>query len=201
MSPDGVDTTNFEKFQTGNPVVRRMFGNFFRTVGETVEPLAAGSVLDAGCGEGETLERLASILPPAPVGIDLNPESIEFAKARLPEARLSVGNLLDLPFEDSSFELVLCLEVLEHLPDPNAGLSELLRVSGCDVVMSVPHEPWFRLGSLARGKYLKSWGNHPEHVNHWNPKSFRGFLEAQAEVVELQTSMPWIIARCRPRGD
>jgi hypothetical protein len=63
----------------------------------------------------------------------------------------------------------------------------------------VPHEPWFRLGSFARGKYLKSWGNHPEHVNHWNPKSFQRFLSAQAELIEIRTSMPWIIARCRPR--
>jgi len=194
-----VETTNYEKFQTGNPVVRRMFGNFFRTVSEVIEPLGAGTVLDAGCGEGETLERLSGILPARPVGLDLNPESVEFAKQRLPEAELSVGNLLELPFADSSFDLVLCLEVLEHLPEPGAGLSELLRVSGRDVVISVPHEPWFRLGSFARGKYLKTWGNHPEHVNHWNPRSFQRFLGAQAEVIEIRTSMPWIIAHCRPR--
>ncbi|MBN8867461.1 MAG: class I SAM-dependent methyltransferase [Solirubrobacterales bacterium] len=199
MSVDGVDTTNFDKFQTGNPVVRRMFGGFFRTVGETVEPLGATSVLDAGCGEGETLERLAAILPEHPVGVDLNPESVAYAERRLPEASISVGNLLDLSFADDEFELVLCLEVLEHLPDPAAGLAELLRVSGRDVVISVPHEPWFRLGSFARGKYLSTWGNHPEHVNHWNPRTFRRFLEGQAEVVEIRTSTPWIIAHCRPR--
>ncbi|MBN8868789.1 MAG: methyltransferase domain-containing protein [Solirubrobacterales bacterium] len=193
----GVATTNYEKFQTGNPVVRRMFGNFFRTVGETVEPLGARTVLDAGCGEGETLERMAGILPAEPEGIDLNPESVAYAKERLPQAQIQVGNLLELPFEESSFDLVLCLEVLEHLPEPGAGLAELARVSGRDIVISVPHEPWFRLGSLARGKYLKTWGNHPEHVNHWNPKSFRTFLEDQVEVVAIRTSAPWIITHCR----
>lgn len=198
MTDTGVDTTNFEKFQTGNPVVRRMFNNFFATVGEVVKPLGATSVFDAGCGEGETLERLAGILPERKVGIDLNPESVAFAKQRVPGAELSEGNLLDLQFPDSSFDLVLCLEVLEHLPDPAAGLSELVRVSSRDIVISVPHEPWFRLGSLARGKYVKTWGNHPEHVNHWNPKSFGTFLGQQAEVVQIRTSMPWIIAHCRP---
>ena len=193
-----VDTTNYEKFQTGNPVVRRLIDGFYAKVEETVAPLKPETVLDAGCGEGETLDRLASVLPAQPVGIDLNPESVEFAGQRLPDASLSVANLLELPFADDQFDLVLCLEVLEHLPDPAAGLAELARVSGKDIVVSVPHEPWFRLGSLARGKYLKTWGNHPEHVNHWNPRSLRDFLATQVEVVEVKTSTPWLIARCRP---
>ena len=193
-----VDTTNYEKFQTGNPVVRRLIDGFYGKVEETVAPLEPGTVLDAGCGEGETLDRLAGVLPESPVGIDLNPESVRFAGERLPAARLSVANLLELPFADHEFDLVLCLEVLEHLPDPGAGLSELARVSGRDIVISVPHEPWFRLGSLARGKYLKTWGNHPEHVNHWNPRTLREFLSQQVEVVEIKTSMPWLIAWCRP---
>lgn len=193
-----VDTTNYEKFQTGNPVVRRLIDGFYAKVEETVAPLKPETVLDAGCGEGETLDRLASVLPSRPVGIDLNPESVEFAGQRLPDASLSVANLLELPFADDQFDLVLCLEVLEHLPDPAAGLAELARVSGKDIVVSVPHEPWFRLGSLARGKYLKTWGNHPEHVNHWNPRSLRDFLATQVEVVEVKTSTPWLIARCRP---
>jgi 2-polyprenyl-3-methyl-5-hydroxy-6-metoxy-1,4-benzoquinol methylase len=195
---EAVDTTNYEKFQTGNPVVQRMIGGFYRKVEEVVRPLKPATVLDAGCGEGETLDRLGAVLPPFPVGIDLNQESVEFAAQRLPDATIRQADLLELPFEDSSFDLVLCLEVLEHLPDPAAGLEQLARVSGGDIVVSVPHEPWFRLGSLARGKYLKGWGNHPEHVNHWNPKSFRRFLSTRTEVVEVQTSMPWIIARCRP---
>jgi len=193
-----VDTTNYEKFQTGNPVVRRLIDGFYAKVEETVAPLKPETVLDAGCGEGETLDRLASVLPAQPVGIDLNPESVEFAGQRLPDASLSVANLLELPFADDQFDLVLCLEVLEHLPDPAAGLAELARVSGRDIVVSVPHEPWFRLGSLARGKYLKTWGNHPEHVNHWNPRSLREFLATQVEVVEVKSSTPWLIARCRP---
>ena len=123
---------------------------------------------------------------------------LAIAGQRLPDASLSVANLLELPFADDQFDLVLCLEVLEHLPDPAAGLAELARVSGRDIVVSVPHEPWFRLGSLARGKYLKTWGNHPEHVNHWNPRSLREFLATQVEVVEVKSSTPWLIARCRP---
>ena len=118
----------------------------------------------------------------------------------MPEDRFDTANLLALPFEDDSFDLVLCLEVLEHIPDPRPALAEMARVSSSDLILSVPHEPWFRLGSLARGKYVSGFGNHPEHVNHWNPRSFREFLSGSVEPVEVTTSLPWVIARCRAPG-
>jgi SAM-dependent methyltransferase len=192
-----MDTTNYEKFQTGNPVVRRLFDNFFDRISTEIAAVDPARVLDAGCGEGETIERLRDLLPKPVQGIDLNPESVEFASARLPEDRFEVGDLTDLRFGDSSFDLVLCLEVLEHIPDPEPALREMARVSSSDLLISVPHEPWFRLGSLARGNYLSDWGNHPEHVNHWNPKTLRRFLEPTVNVVEITTSLPWVIARCR----
>ena len=132
-------------------------------------------------------------------GVDLNPESVELAARRIPSGTFQVGDLADLPFEDDSFDLVLCLEVLEHIPDPAPALAELARVSRGDIVLSVPSEPWFRLGSLARGKYLEGWGNHPEHVNHWNPRSFRDFLKASTEVVTVERSTPWLVAHARPK--
>ena len=195
----GVDTSNYDKFQTGNPVVRRLIDGFYEVVEDTVTSIEAGSVLDAGCGEGETLDRLAGVLPAKQAGIDLNRESVDFAAARVPGAEIAQGDILALDFADDAFDLVLCLEVLEHLPDPAAGLAELARVSARDIVISVPYEPWFRLGSLARGKYLSGWGNHPEHVNHWNPKTLAAFLAAQLEVVSVRSSMPWLVAHCRPR--
>jgi 2-polyprenyl-3-methyl-5-hydroxy-6-metoxy-1,4-benzoquinol methylase len=195
-----VDTSNYEKFQTGNPVVRKLIDRFYGKVGALVGPLDPGTVLDAGCGEGETLERLDGLLSASVTGIDLNPESVEFAAKRIPSGDFRVADLTALPFEDDSFDLVLCLEVLEHIPDPAPALAELSRVCRGSIVLSVPSEPWFRLGSLARGKYLKGWGNHPEHVNHWNPRSLRAFLETGTEVVSVQRSTPWLVAQARPAG-
>lgn len=196
-----MDTTNYEKFQTSNPVVRRLFDRFFDRISARIEAAGPTKVLDAGCGEGETIERLRDLLPEPVQGVDLNPESVEFAAARLTGDRFEVGDLKDLRFEDSSFDLVLCLEVLEHIPDPEPALVEMARVSSSELLISVPHEPWFRLGSLARGNYLSDWGNHPEHVNHWNPKTLRKFLEPTVDVIEITTSLPWVIARCRVRSN
>jgi SAM-dependent methyltransferase len=194
-----VETTNYEKFQTRNPVVLRLFDGFFETVGRMVAEVEPASVLDAGCGEGETIERLGDLLPHPVTGVDLNPESVRFAAERLPGDRFDTADLLSLPFEDDSFDLVLCLEVLEHIPDPRPALAELARVSSGELILSVPHEPWFRLGNLARGKYLAGLGNHPEHVNHWNPRTFREFLSGAVEPVEVTTSLPWVVARCQVR--
>jgi hypothetical protein len=51
-----VDTSNYEKFQTGDPVVRRLIDRFYGKVEAVVSSLEPKTVLDAGCGEGETLE-------------------------------------------------------------------------------------------------------------------------------------------------
>ena len=109
----------------------------------------------------------------------------------------STGSVTDLRFEDDSFDLVLCLEVIEHVDDPARAVRELARVAGRHLVVSVPHEPWFRLGSLLRGKHVTALGNHPEHVNHFNPRSLRALLEGFAEVTEVRSAFPWLIASCR----
>jgi SAM-dependent methyltransferase len=196
-----MKSTNYEKFQTRNPVVRRLIDRFYMQLSEVVRPLGPDSVLDAGCGEGETLARLATLLPERVVAVDLNADAVDFTVERFPAIEVAQHSIEELPFGDASFDLVLCLEVLEHLPDPGAALAELARVARNRVVISVPHEPWFRFGSLVRGKYLGALGNHPEHVNHWNPHGLRTFLQAELEVVSLKRSFPWLIADCRPAWD
>ena len=151
-------STNFEKFQTSNPVVRRLIDRFYGRLGAIVAEMRPSSVLDAGCGEGETLARLGASLPERRPAIDISPEAVEFTARRFPEAEVRCESVYELPFEDDSFELVICLEVLEHLRDPGAALAELSRVSSSEVVVSVPHEPWFRVGSLMRGKYVRTLG-------------------------------------------
>jgi SAM-dependent methyltransferase len=194
-----VDTSNFAKFQTSNPVVRRLIDRFYDRLRAIVEPFDASSVLDAGCGEGETIARLSDVLPRRVSAIDILEESVAFTKRRLPFVEASRQSIYELPFEDGAFDLVLSLEVLEHLDRPSDALGELTRVGSRNLVLSVPHEPYFRLGSLLRGKYVRGLGNHPEHVNHWNRRSFSAFLEPRVDVVDVAVAFPWLIAHCRAR--
>jgi 2-polyprenyl-3-methyl-5-hydroxy-6-metoxy-1,4-benzoquinol methylase len=176
-----------------------MIDGFFDRLRAMVEPLDAASVLDAGCGEGETIARLRDVLGERIAAIDILDECVVFTQNRLPFVDATNASVYELPFEDDSFDLVMSLEVLEHLESPSAAMRELTRVSRGNVVLSVPYEPYFRLGSLLRGKYVSRLGNHPEHVNHWNRRSFPAFLEAHVDVAEVTVAFPWVIARGRSR--
>ncbi|WP_269524300.1 class I SAM-dependent methyltransferase [Coraliomargarita parva] len=194
------ETTNYQKFQTSNPVVRRLLDNFFETIKRRLGSGFEGHLLDAGCGEGLVLHRMGSLLPKQVSAFDINPDCVAYVKAQWPGVQVSVQDIYNLPYADGEFDLVLCLEVLEHLSEPEKALAELKRVSSGRLILSVPYEPWFQLGSLLRGKYIRSFGNHPEHVNHWSPKTFRAFLENVFERVMIETSFPWIIAEVDNRN-
>lgn len=178
-------------------MVRRLIDGFFARLRDTVAPLEATSALDAGCGEGETIARLWDVLPQRVAAVDILEDSVAFTQRRFPSVDASVASVHELPFDDGSFDLVLCLEVLEHLERPDAALAELARVGSADVVVSVPYEPYFRIGSLLRGKHVRRLGNHPEHVNQWNRRTLGAFLRSHLDVRDVGVAFPWLIAHCR----
>ena len=186
--------TRQEKYADPNPVVRFVIGRFFRRLRAILAELDPHSVLDAGAGEGEMLRR--GVLPAGvrPVCLDLRAASL----AEVATPHRVCGSVLALPFAARSFDAVTCLEVLEHLDQPAAAVRELARVARRAVVVSVPFEPFFRIGNVLRGKHLGHLGNHPEHVQHWNRRTFRAFLSGSVAEVRIVEAFPWIIACCRP---
>jgi SAM-dependent methyltransferase len=98
---------------------------------------AEARVLDAGCGSGRTLEELS---PYGEVyGIELDPGAADVARARA-HGEVRIGRLEELPWEDASFDLITCLDVIEHTPDDRVTLRELRRVSrpGGFLLVTVP---------------------------------------------------------------
>ncbi len=186
--------TRQEKYSDRNPVVSFLIGRFFRRLRTVLAELNPHSVLDAGSGEGEVLR--CGVLPAGvrPVCLDLRAASL----AEVPAPDRVCASVLALPFAARSFDAVTCLEVLEHLDDPAAAVRELARVARRGVVLSVPFEPYFRIGNVLRGKHLRHLGNHPEHVQHWNFRTFRAFLSGSVAEVRTVEAFPWIIACCRP---
>lgn len=86
------------------------------------------TVLDAGCGGGEFTAFLKSRGFDV-VGLDIAAAAIERARMLCPETRFHVGSLEEkLPFHGGEFDAIWSTEVLEHLFDVHASLSELNRV-------------------------------------------------------------------------
>jgi SAM-dependent methyltransferase len=104
-------------------------------------PLRAGArVLDAGCGSGRTLQDLRAYGEVA--GIELSELAAGHARERK-LGEVQVGRVESLPWEDDAFDLVTCLDVLEHTEDDRLALRELRRVTkrGGWLVLTVPAYP------------------------------------------------------------
>ncbi len=84
-------------------------------------------VLDIGCGTGQNLLELRNRGFDRVVGLDISPAAIEYARVR-GQQRLVRADGMQLPFADRAFDLVLALDLLEHLRDDRRALIEVARV-------------------------------------------------------------------------
>jgi len=98
-------------------------------VRSAVNELKGLRVLDVGCGEG-TLARQLAGEGAWVTGIDPNAQAIDKARTGTPDARFETGAAEALPFPDHSFDLVVMLNALHHVPvaDMDTALSEARRV-------------------------------------------------------------------------
>jgi SAM-dependent methyltransferase len=112
-----------------------------------------GAVLDAGCGSGRTMDELVRWGSVA--GFDLNALGVEHARARGHDD-VRVARVEQIPWPDESFDLITCLDVLEHTPDDVASLRELLRVArpGAALLTTVP-------------AYASLWSSHDDANHHY----------------------------------
>jgi 2-polyprenyl-3-methyl-5-hydroxy-6-metoxy-1,4-benzoquinol methylase len=197
-----IQTSNHAKYEAArtSPIVRLLMGRLARAVRQACAANGPGDLLDAGCGEGHALPMLSGLDMARYEGIDANPECVRYCREVYPARSFRQASVLDLPFDSGEFDVVLCMEVLEHLDQPGAALAELTRVARTALVLSVPFEPWFQLGNAARGKYLATLGNHPEHVQHWGLRGFRRVLDDSRlfSGVDLTPAGPWLVAQCWP---
>jgi SAM-dependent methyltransferase len=89
---------------------------------------AAGSVIDLGCGAGDSVEQFRNVNPDVRwVGVDVA-RSPEVASRRRTDADFVVFDGIHLPFADESFDAVYCKQVLEHVREPRPLLEEVARV-------------------------------------------------------------------------
>ncbi|MBN1341084.1 MAG: class I SAM-dependent methyltransferase [Phycisphaerae bacterium] len=103
-------------------------------------PRRAGRcVLDVGCGDGHLCRVLDGRGFEHVVGTDLAGSRMDYARRHHPDGRFLQSNISALPFADGQFDVVTCVEVLEHVEDPERSMRELARVARRYVVCMTPY--------------------------------------------------------------
>ena len=192
-------SSNLSKYHTGNPVVRFLIRRFLRKLVEQVSGFHPRKIVDLGCGEGIVAEVLLGALGQLKyVGYDKNPVATREAARRNPSAIFQCADILDLDPTPDFADVILCLEVIEHVEDTDRLLGHIARLRAHCLIVSVPWEPFFRMGNLCRGRYLRRVGNHPEHVHGFGPASLRPALCRHFPEVRIERSFPWLFGICQP---
>ena len=135
----------------------------------------ARQVHEVGCGEGFLARRLASVGYQVR-GSDLSAATIAEARRHsagiTPPIAFQVADLYRLDPDRDAAELIVCCEVLEHLPDPERAWTCSGRLARPHLIASVPREPLWRILNVARGRYWSELGNTPGHLQHWSRTTF-----------------------------
>lgn len=100
----------------------------FRALRKITKDLKGGAnILDVGCGSGFSIEKILSDNFNV-YGIDTTDEVVAYARKMRPKYNFQVGYAEKLPFENSFFDAIFYLDVIEHLKDPLLSLKEAYRV-------------------------------------------------------------------------
>ncbi len=203
LSEKGVVIGNtYDKYHSGNPLVRRIMRGFEAMLSELVRKANPLSIHEVGCGEGYWVMRwLEEGLDVS--GSDFSRTVIDLAKNNALERDLPVGvfkqkSIYDLqPVQDSA-DLVVCCEVLEHLEQPEEALRVLQKITLKNAIFSVPKEPIWSVLNMARGKYWSDLGNTPGHIQRWSQREFITLVSRYFRVEQVTAPFPWTMLLCCP---
>ncbi len=141
---------------------------------ETIKiiPPDVQSILEVGCGNGAFINSLIGKYQKL-IGLDSSKEALRHIRTEAIE-----GNINNLPFEDNSFDLVVCLETLEHLPQEVfiRGLFELQRVSKKYIIVSVPNNENLDL-SLEKCPACHCWFHPFFHLRSFNQNRLKELFD------------------------
>jgi SAM-dependent methyltransferase len=190
-----VERYDIERYyERSHPLVRWLERQRLRALFELAAARPGERVLEVGCGAGHVLQQFRDTRR---TGVDLSSGMVAKARSRL-------GNTIELarasgdqsPFATSTFDVVLCTEVLEHVPDPAAVIAELVRVArpGARIVVSIPNEANIDRAKRAIRKIpvirsllrtLAAEGNE-WHLHHFDVALLQRMVEGRAVVARLR---------------
>lgn len=178
-----------------NPIERWIWHGKLAAMKDILGRIRYSDVLDIGCGDGGLL---GTIDPTTNyTGIDISPTQLAYFKSILPtfnkhlpgKVSLTLGDATRLPFKQSSFDLVLACDVLEHVLDPTTVLNEIRRVLKPDgySLFSIPNEPVWQVLRVLSGRWPP---RSPDHLYFIEPQDIMRSFPKVAVVKYLPFSAP-----------
>jgi len=129
-------------------------------------------ILDAGCGEGYFLSIIDS---QEKYGVELSSKRISEALKTYPELKIKIADVNNLPFDDNTFDVIVCSEVLEHVSGYEKAIKEFKRCVKPygHIVLSFPNEGLVRFGRLL---ILRFPLHEIDHINSITPSDITNIL-------------------------
>lgn len=196
-----TNSSNCNKYNTHNPLKRYLIAKFMNRLAGLCSLSGRERVCDIGCGEGFVDKFLIDRYPSLDIeGYDMDPAAVNCARKAVSGVEFNVLKVEEATLlKGRRYDLVLLLEVLEHLHDHNNALENLNELDFDRIIISVPNEPWFSLGNLMFGKNIPRFGRDPEHVNFWHADVFLKLLSGFFEIIKVAKPFPWMIVECKKR--
>lgn len=185
-------------------LVTAIFEPLARIVVERAQPEPGEHVLDAACGTGIVARLVAPMVGPSgrTVGVDYDPIMIEMARSLAPEIEWQQGDLQNLPFPNGFYDLVICQQGLQYLPDPGAGLRQIHRVlrqggrmvlaTWSDLAKSPGHVLLFQAleATIGPDKARPAGWSLADEAQLLELVSEAGFVSVTTTIISLQTRYP-----------
>ena len=188
-------SNNLVKYQTKNPIKKiliKMFSNKIISILKNINDV--NNIIDAGCGEGFMTYKISKEIPNVKIdGMDISETSIKIAKKTLPNKTFYIDDITNTSISSRSYNMVLALEILEHLTSPEIALKEISRITNNYCLISVPWEPFFSIGNVLSGKNISRLGNDEEHLQKWSKNDIIKLISKHFNVMDVHISFPWII--------
>lgn len=182
-----------------------------QTVFEWLEPQATDHILDCGTGRGFYLNFVRAVADSQLTGLELEYSYLRIAATALQGSAVNLvnGSIYQMPFPDNTFDKIIMSEVLEHLPDDEAGLREVVRVlkPGGLIAITVPNQNypfwWDPINKsletlfktpIRRGLLAGIWANHERLYSHAGLRRVaqQAGLEVLAERSFTHHCMPFV---------